>query len=158
MENYQLNQNYGTALPVLKPILLNQDFLTKVKGEKLKSNILVLIAEDENYVFFVSCLKELSDSSIDEQDFVLIKQNEGLNENGELTTIDLAKFVDLRTIFKIDYFDLKSKVVNDNNQIKTLPYLGIQNQLEVVNKISDKLNSKTNLPKLVMIKKVKNKN
>ena len=56
MENLQVNNNL--ALPVLKPILLSLKFVQRVKGERLKSDVMLLITEDDDYVFFISGLRD----------------------------------------------------------------------------------------------------
>ncbi|WP_027120624.1 hypothetical protein [Mycoplasmopsis lipofaciens] len=156
MTNLQ-NTNTITALPVLKPIILTPNFVQKIKGECIKSDVMMLIAEDEEYVFFVSCLKEF-DEKCSNSDVIKINTTEGVSEKGDTENITIAKAIDLSIIYKMDYFELKKKLQNENNEVEKLPYLGIKNQLEVVNKITEKLSSTDDLPKLVIIKKSKQKN
>ncbi|QSF13877.1 hypothetical protein [Mycoplasma sp. Mirounga ES2805-ORL] len=152
MKNEQKN-NKNFPIPVLKPIYLATEFVNKIKGDTLKSNVMMLIAEDDDDVFFVSCFKELDSMRINSNDIIEIDVKDGINENGETQKVDIAKFIDLSNIFKMNYHDLKRKIVNDDHEISKLSYIGIKNQIEVVNRITEKLNNSDDMPKLVIIKK-----
>lgn len=55
----------------------------------------------------------------------------------------------------MNYHDLKAKLDYQNYDFNSMPYLGIEDQLLIVNKLSAKLNDTTNLPKLVVLRKSK---
>ncbi|WP_063626028.1 hypothetical protein [Mycoplasmopsis gallinarum] len=156
MENVNVNMNsYNQApfpLPVLKPLVLDELFIKKIKGDKLKTQIILLIAEDEEFVFFINGLEEKNfDNS--NPDHISIISSEGMDENGKLQQISSIKGVDIGTIFKIKYFDLIDKIITKSDEIESLPYLGINDQINIVEQITTKLNSNDNLPHLVIIRK-----
>ncbi|MBU4689751.1 hypothetical protein KQ878_02465 [Mycoplasma zalophidermidis] len=142
------------CLPVLKPIILLSDFVRRIKGGNLKSEIIMLVAEDEDSVFFVSCLNtaEINESN---KDLLKIRQDRGISNDGETVEIKIANYIDLSTIYKINYDDLKRKIDYTSGDIDSLPYLGIENQLDVVNRLTEKLNNYNDLPRLIVIKKNK---
>ncbi|MBU4690101.1 hypothetical protein KQ874_00055 [Mycoplasma sp. ES3157-GEN-MYC] len=145
------------CLPVLKPILLLPDFVKKIKGGNLKSEIIMLVAEDEDSVFFVSCLN-VAKIDASNKDLLKIRQDRGISNDGETAEIKIANYIDLSTIYKINYDDLKRKLDYTNGHIDSLPYLGIENQLDVVNRLTEKLNNYDDLPRLIVIKKNKKVN
>lgn len=149
--NQQTNQ--ALTLPVLKPITIEKEFLDKIKGDSLKSNIIMLIAEESDYVFFLACCNENETSNIDPEDIVKLNTQKGILDNGQDAKITLADSIDLSTIYKINYFDLRKKVSISEKELPNYPYLGIEDQISVVNKLSTKLKSATNMPRLVLIKK-----
>lgn len=142
-------------LPILKPILLASDFVEKIKGDKLYSDVMMLIAQDEDYVYFVSCLKEWEKNYDLDPRFIKIYEEEGIMENGDKKPITLAKGIDLSTIFKINFHELIEKVGHKLNQLPALPYLGLKNQLEFVNRITENINEETkvNAPRIVIIRR-----
>lgn len=144
-------------LPILKPLLLAPEFISKIKGEnKLKTNVMMLIAEDGDNLFFVSCLFEKEKD--ENHPYVLnIDEENGILDNGGKKFIAYAKAIDLSVIYKINYYELISKIQNDRNDIETLPYLSIKDQLNVVEAITKKLKDKINAPKLILIKKKQKK-
>ncbi|UUD34733.1 hypothetical protein NPA07_02825 [Mycoplasmopsis caviae] len=153
METKILESN--EQLPILKPILLATDFVEKIKGDKLNSDVMMLIAQDDNYVYFVSCLKEWNEDYEQNPKFIRIYEDEGIMENGDKKDITLAKGIDLSTIFKINFYELIEKIGHDLDQIPSLPYLGLRNQLEFVNKITENINeeSRNNAPRIVIIRR-----
>ncbi|MCS4537080.1 hypothetical protein NXS15_03010 [Mycoplasma sp. CSL7475-4] len=142
------------SLPVLKPIAFLPDFINKLKGESLKSNVIMLVAEDEDDMFFVACEKEWKPEYDNNQDYIKIKTAEGVCEDGNIREITLAQAIDISTIFKMNYFELVKNLVSEPD-FDAEPYLGINNQLEIVDRISKKLSQASDLPKLVVIRKAK---
>ncbi|AIA29499.1 hypothetical protein MCFN_01790 [Mycoplasmopsis californica] len=148
-------QTNSAAIPVLKPIVLNQDFINRIKGGSLKSSSIVIIADDDEYVFFVQCIKKWDESLHQNSNIVRLQCDNGIADNGDLATIDVASAIDISVIFKMNYHDLKAKLDYQNYDFNSMPYLGIEDQLLIVNKLSAKLNDTTNLPKLVVLRKSK---
>lgn len=153
MENLQVNNNL--ALPVLKPILLSPKFVQRVKGERLKSDVMLLITEDDDYVFFISGLRDWKEEYKDNPYIVKLHCEEGLDEQGSPKMIEIAKAVDLSAIFKMNYFDLRNKIINKNNEVDSLAYLGIKDQIAIVNKVMELLNDNKMRPTLVLIQRRK---
>lgn len=93
-------------LPVLKPISLYPEFIDKIDGEnKLKSNVITVIAIDDNDVYFVSgLLSENTDSA--NQNIINIDTEDGILENGKSAKVILAKAIDLSIIYKMSYDEL----------------------------------------------------
>nr|WP_307907250.1 hypothetical protein [Mycoplasmopsis bovis] len=77
-------------LPVLKPISLYPEFIDKIDGEnKLKSNVITVIAIDDNDVYFVSgLLSENTDSA--NQNIINIDTEDGILENGKSAKVILS--------------------------------------------------------------------
>ncbi|QBF34492.1 hypothetical protein EG856_00920 [Mycoplasmopsis phocirhinis] len=142
------------SLPVLKPIAFLPDFIEKLKGESLKSNVIMLVAEDEDDMFFVACEKEWKPDFDNNDDYIKIKTSDGVCEDGKIKEITLAKGININTIYKMNYYELMKNLVTEPD-FDLEPYLGINNQLEIVDRISKKLNEVSSLPKLVVIRKTK---
>ncbi|WP_029513413.1 hypothetical protein [Mycoplasmopsis primatum] len=146
------------VLPILKPIALVPEFVEKVKGDnKLKTNVIVLIAEDENCAYFVSGMLAKNEDE-DNQSIVNLDTEDGILDNGETANILLAKSIDLSVIYKMDYDELISKIQTKWENMARMPYLSIKDQLSVVNAISENITNQKNLPKLVLIRKKKAEN
>ncbi|MGV2393446.1 UNVERIFIED_CONTAM: hypothetical protein O8I53_11110 [Campylobacter lari] len=63
--------NNAYELPVLKPLYLKDKFLEKIHGNnKLTSNIIMIVAQDEEYVYFTACQTE-NDENLADEDYVV---------------------------------------------------------------------------------------
>ncbi|BAW18050.1 hypothetical protein MBVG596_0135 [Mycoplasmopsis bovigenitalium] len=145
------NKEMLVTLPVLKPIKLKNDFINKIKGGSLKSDVIVLVAEDGEYVFFIECVKELKDGYND-KDILPFSIDEGVLKSGKFEKINLAKGIKLSKIFKIKYDEIIGKL-DEIDKIDSLPFLGINDQIKLVDKLTTKLQDTLDLPKLIVIQK-----
>ncbi|VEU77824.1 hypothetical protein [Mycoplasmopsis columbinasalis] len=149
-----LQTQYNFALPILKPLEVKADFCAKVFGAQTDKKSIVLIAEEENDVFFLACVNAINASETAQKHIVQVQTDLGLSENGELTKIETIAGVDLDTIYRINYFDLRSQLQTDDLIITKLPFLGLKNQLEIVQQLSERLRGEeAKLPRLVIIKR-----
>ncbi|QQH21865.1 hypothetical protein HYE34_02220 [Mycoplasmopsis bovis] len=140
-------------LPVLKPISLYPEFIDKIDGEnKLKSNVITVIAIDDNDVYFVSgLLSENTDSA--NQNIINIDTEDGILENGKSAKVILDKAIDLSIIYKMSYDELVPKIQTSWDNMARLPYISLKDQLKVVNWVSANLANQSGTPKLVVIRK-----
>lgn len=148
------NENIN-LLPILKPISFKQKFLDNLTGEQLNSATFMLIADDQEYFYFLSCF----DQDIDQfelqsnKDIIKIDQNDGITDEGESKVIENAYAVELTKIFKISKKDMFYNLKTSEEQMEQMPYLGIKNQLQVVDRMGEKINSENDKPKIVLIMK-----
>ncbi|WP_036461440.1 hypothetical protein [Mycoplasma simbae] len=143
------------SIPVLKPLALKQEFIDKIKGKSLSSNKIMIIADQDEYVFFLMCKEEWNEYDIANADLAQISQQKGMMSDGTSKSITLARAVDMSKIFKMNYHELKSKIDYEHFDPDLQPYLGIEDQLKVVNELSIRLRNVNDLPRLIVLRKNK---
>ncbi|WP_029512892.1 hypothetical protein [Mycoplasmopsis iners] len=149
MKNNSEKENEVIILPVLKPMKLNQIFMDKLGG-KLNSNVILLIALEEENAYFISCYEEIN-QHVQESDLIKIHVDEGIKENGEIINVALAKYVDLSVIYRIKVQDLF--YWSEKEHLNDLPYLGIKDQIAIVNELTKRFDDELNKPNMVYIKR-----
>lgn len=146
------NENIN-LLPILKPLWFKENFIERMTGEKLHSPGLLIIADDDEYFYFLSCY----DRKIEEQDYdnpkdiIEVIKGDGITDEGELKEIEDLYAIDLSKIFKIKRKDMYLNLKTKDYEMDDLPYLGVKNQLQVVDRIGEKINSDKDKPKMVLI-------
>ncbi|WP_406616836.1 hypothetical protein [Mycoplasmopsis adleri] len=141
-------------LPILKPLPLTLEFVKKIKGDnKLETNVIMLIAEDGDDLFFVNCLQK-EDTEQTLINSLEIDVDQGILDDGSFKKIELCDTINLDVIYKMDRNELITKIdwLKDYSSDE-LPYLAIKDQLIIVDKISDLLADDNTKPKLVLIRK-----
>ncbi|WP_029905659.1 hypothetical protein [Mycoplasmopsis opalescens] len=140
------SKNQANDLPLVKPILLKSGFTKAIKGGLLNSDVVIAVATDEQYVYFI----EAHDKNT--QETCKDIQLEYLNED---KPYGLHKYVYVNSlkIFKMLAKDLKTQVSVDFDVKKNSAILDYQSQLSLVRHISERLNDDMNLPKLVYLKR-----
>ncbi|VEU75196.1 Uncharacterised protein [Mycoplasmopsis maculosa] len=150
MENikYRLKEE----IPVLKPLYLMDKFIKKIKGEnKLISNIVIVIAQDEEFVYFLNCSTN-SEQNIDNENYVYLKVfKEEIKDQ-----LPILMMVDLKKIYKMDIVDFQSKLDQENYNEDDSSELSFKSQVEIVNKMVNKLNEENKFPNMIFIKKNNN--
>lgn len=153
-----MNRNKNNELlPILKPLWMKENFIKKMNNEKLHSTGILIIADDDEYFYFLSCY----DRKIEEQDYdnpkdiIKIIKDDGITDKGDLKKIENLYAIDLSKIFKINHQDLYINLWTKDYEMEDLPYLGVKNQLQVVDRIAEKLNSDKDKLKMVLIEKQK---
>ncbi|WP_027334804.1 hypothetical protein [Mycoplasmopsis felifaucium] len=152
MEETKLNnKEFENELPLLKPLPLKMSFISKINGDnKLSTNIVMLIAQEDNYVFFVNCL---SNHEVDKANKLELSIVNGHNDKNELCEINLCRSIILDVIYKMNKDELVHNFELNLDEIQHLPYISMQDQFILVEKISEIINGKTTNAKLVLIKK-----
>ncbi|EIN15336.1 Hypothetical protein MAGb_0180 [Mycoplasmopsis agalactiae 14628] len=141
------------VLPVLKPISLFPEFIEKISGEnKLKSNVITLIAIDNNDVYFVNGLLE-ENNDISNENIINIDTEDGILDNGKSAKVLLAKAIDLSVIYKMNYDELVPKIQTSWEDMARLPYISLKDQLKIVNWVTANIANQGSVPKLVVIRK-----
>ncbi|WP_232840937.1 hypothetical protein [Mycoplasma tauri] len=154
MENMnELNTTENVSLPVLKPLALKPEFVSKIKGDnRLKTNVIIVLARDEEHAYFLCCLLSKNEDQ-NNKNIININIDDGINDRGELKKIILAQSIDTSAIYKMDYNELISKLQTRFENMDELPYLTIKDQLNIVDKIAENVNNSANPMRLVLIRK-----
>ncbi|UUM18988.1 hypothetical protein [Mycoplasma sp. 1018B] len=147
MNTQHLEPKTSLVLPVLKPINMKDKFLEKL-GDKFKSNVIIIVAMEEKYAYFLSCLKE-TQKIIENEKIIPINIHEGTLENGNLKIIELANYIDISTIYRISVENIKYFAKSEYND---LPYLSIFDQMKIIELLTNNLSNKKNID-LIYIKK-----
>lgn len=147
------NQEKYKPLPILKPIFFKEEFVNKLNGEQLHSNGVLIIADDEEYFFFVSCFNKPNLTIADNPDIIMVNNNDGITDEGETKEIVGISAVDVSRMFKMSFKDFYKNLKTQEEELEAIPYLGIKNQLQLVDRIGEKINSEDQKPKLVLIVK-----
>ncbi|MEA4115489.1 hypothetical protein VBM87_01675 [Mycoplasma sp. 744] len=147
MNTQHLEPKTSLVLPVLKPINMKDKFLEKL-GDKFKSNVIIIVAMEEKYAYFLSCLKE-TQKIIEDEKIIPINIHEGTLENGNLKIIELANYIDISTIYRISVENIKYFAKSEYND---LPYLSIFDQMKIIELLTNNLSNKKNID-LIYIKK-----
>ncbi|WP_029513606.1 hypothetical protein [Mycoplasmopsis primatum] len=125
-------------IPILKPFFLQQEFIDALKGQHtLRSNaVMVIVDDNDSWIYFLSLLTEDSGEA-NNGDILNIDIEHGILNNGAEAKITVAKAVDVATIYKMNIADFLSVWDSDKEDLDLLPYISLQDQMHVVNKISE---------------------
>lgn len=153
-----MNRNKDNELlPILKPLWMKENFIKRINDEKLHSTGILIIADDDEYFYFLSCYDKKTDEQnyANPKDIIKIIKNNGITDKGDLKEIENLYAIDLSKIFKIKRKDMYLNLKTKDYEMDDLPYLGLKNQLQVVDRIGEKTKSDKDKLKMVLIEKQK---